>query len=87
MSENEILADFPDLRREDIRACLAFARRPRAPPRFAPSSMRLIFNQNLSSRLRGRLENLQPYFFEDDQSKEVGLAAADDLLVMAYSKD
>ena len=25
MSENEILADFPDLRREDIRACLAFA--------------------------------------------------------------
>ena len=25
MSENEILADFPDLRREDIRACLDFA--------------------------------------------------------------
>ena len=25
MSENEILADFSDLRREDIRACLAFA--------------------------------------------------------------
>ena len=25
MSENEILADFPDLRREDIRACLTFA--------------------------------------------------------------
>ena len=25
MSEDEILADFPDLRREDIRACLAFA--------------------------------------------------------------
>ena len=25
MSENEILADFPDLTREDIRACLAFA--------------------------------------------------------------
>lgn len=25
MSENEILSDFPDLTREDIRACLAFA--------------------------------------------------------------
>ena len=24
MSEDEILADFPDLEREDIRACLAF---------------------------------------------------------------
>ena len=25
MGEDEILADFPDLKREDIRACLAFA--------------------------------------------------------------
>ncbi len=25
MSEDEILTDFPDLQREDIRACLAFA--------------------------------------------------------------
>jgi uncharacterized protein (DUF433 family) len=25
MSEAEILSDFPDLTREDIRACLAFA--------------------------------------------------------------
>jgi uncharacterized protein (DUF433 family) len=25
LSEEEILADFPDLTREDIRACLAFA--------------------------------------------------------------
>jgi uncharacterized protein (DUF433 family) len=25
MSEDQILADFPDLRREDIRACLQFA--------------------------------------------------------------
>ena len=25
MSEDEILADFPDLTHEDIRACLAFA--------------------------------------------------------------
>lgn len=25
MSEDEVLADFPDLTRDDIRACLAFA--------------------------------------------------------------
>jgi uncharacterized protein (DUF433 family) len=25
MTEDEILADFPDLKREDIKACLAFA--------------------------------------------------------------
>ena len=25
MSDDQILTDFPDLRREDIRACLAFA--------------------------------------------------------------
>jgi len=25
MTEDQILADFPDLRREDVRACLAFA--------------------------------------------------------------
>ena len=25
MTEDEILSDFPDLTREDIRACLAFA--------------------------------------------------------------
>lgn len=25
MSEDEILADFPDLTRDDVRACLAFA--------------------------------------------------------------
>jgi uncharacterized protein (DUF433 family) len=25
MSEDEILADFPDLKRDDIRACLSFA--------------------------------------------------------------
>jgi uncharacterized protein (DUF433 family) len=25
MTEDEILGDFPDLKREDIRACLAFA--------------------------------------------------------------
>ena len=38
MTEDQILADFPDLEREDIRACLAFAadrerRLASAPPK------------------------------------------------------
>jgi len=34
MSEDEILADFPDLEREDVRAALAFAAdRPRWTPK------------------------------------------------------
>ena len=31
MSEDEVLRDFPDLTREDIRACLAFAADRRSP--------------------------------------------------------
>ena len=31
MSEDEVLRDFPDLTREDIRACLAFAADHRSP--------------------------------------------------------
>jgi len=35
VSEDEILADFPDLEREDIRACLRFAARRAAIARLA----------------------------------------------------
>lgn len=37
MSEDEILRDFPQPAREDIRACLAFAGRWRMDTRTAPS--------------------------------------------------
>ena len=36
MSEEEILADFPDLTKEDIKACLAFAADREAQTRFTP---------------------------------------------------
>jgi uncharacterized protein (DUF433 family) len=39
MSEDEILEDFPDMTREDIRACLAFAAdRERRVMSFPPAS-------------------------------------------------
>lgn len=44
MSEAQILADFPDLTREDVRACLAFAadreRRPIGIPMRSPPGLR-----------------------------------------------
>ncbi len=43
MSEAEILRDFPDLIREDILACLAFA----ADRDLDPSGVRLLLDQNL----------------------------------------
>ena len=46
MSEDEILADFPELTREDLRACLAFAAErervevePQAKPRYTLSEL------------------------------------------------
>lgn len=36
MSEEEILRDFPDLTREDIRACLAFAAERERRPLLIP---------------------------------------------------
>ena len=45
MTEDEILSDFPDLTREDIRACLAFAAaRERR-------GVKLLFDENWSPRL------------------------------------
>ena len=46
MTEDEILSDFPDLTREDIRAC----RRTRTPSREL-RGVKLLFDENLSPRL------------------------------------
>ena len=48
MTEAEILADFPDLTREDIRACLAFAADRERRMVSVPPGMKLPFDQNLS---------------------------------------
>ena len=46
--------------------------------------MRLFFDQNLSPRLKVRLADLYP---DSIHISDVGLATADDLLVLANSKD
>jgi uncharacterized protein (DUF433 family) len=52
MSENDILADFPQFDRADIRACPAFAaereRRVTSVPQ--PEPIRLLFDENLSGK-------------------------------------
>ncbi len=46
MTEDEILRDFPDLAKEDIRACLAFAADRERKLR-QHSSVKLLFDENL----------------------------------------
>jgi hypothetical protein len=61
MSEDEILAKFPDLEREDIRAALAFAAdRERRCPCPRPEALKLLFDQNVAPRLARTLADLIP---------------------------
>ena len=46
MSEDEILADFPDLKREDIRAVPVLRRRSGAPICVALSPVRVLYGHN-----------------------------------------
>jgi uncharacterized protein (DUF433 family) len=55
MSEAEILADFPDLTSDDIRACLAFAADRERRLLSIPGRLKLLFDQNLAPRLVARL--------------------------------
>ena len=50
MSEEDLLRDFPDLTREDIRACLAFAADRRAATGCGRRTVKLLLDQNLSPR-------------------------------------
>ena len=60
MSEDEILADFPDLERGRHPSVPGVRRRPRAPIGVAASWMRLLFDQSLSPRLKETLRYLYP---------------------------
>ena len=60
MSEDEILKDFPDLTREDIRACLAFAARER----------RLVNIEGLLRREHERVDR----FAESEESSVLNLS-------------
>lgn len=58
MSEAEILNDFPDLTREDIRACLAFAADRERKLVTIARAWGCLFDQNLSPRLLTILADL-----------------------------
>src|SRR4029434_2661743 len=65
MSEDEILADFPQLTRDDIRACLAYAaeRERRTLRSAAPrrrEMARLLFDEPLSEKLCDMLADVFP---------------------------
>ena len=73
MTPEEVIADFPELTAEDVRACLAFA---------AVASMSLLFDQNLSRRLVGLLAADYP---GSEHVEGAGLLGADDLTVWNYA--
>ena len=59
MTVEEVLADFPDLERDDVLAALQFAAdRERAT--WTVAAVRALFDHNLSPRLVGRLLDLFP---------------------------
>ena len=51
MTEEEILDDFPDLTREDLKACIAFAADREAQADDSAGRMKLLFDENLSYKL------------------------------------
>ena len=82
MTQEELLKDFPDLTAEDIRACLAFAA-DRERKLSGAAGMKLLFDQNLSSRLTRLLGDLYP---ESIHVREVGLREAEDTAIWEYAK-
>lgn len=57
MTEAQILEDFPDLTREDLKACIAFAA-DREQIAYRASRMKLLFDENLSHKLVRLLADL-----------------------------
>lgn len=60
MSDDQILADFPSLTREDIRACLAFAALRERRLASLSCRLKLLFDENLSPRLLESLHDEYP---------------------------
>src|SRR5829696_7510778 len=76
MTQQEILADFPDLTAEDIRACLAFAADSEH------SRVKLLFDENLSFKL---VTALSTEFPGSTHVRDVGLTQVDDEVVWKYA--
>ena len=58
--------------------------RPGASVGIPPSGMRLLFDQNLSPRLKEMLRDLYP---GSTHTRDIGLGSADDITVWAYARD
>jgi uncharacterized protein (DUF433 family) len=54
MTEDQILEDFPELTREDINACFAFAGRSRTEA-LRGAGVKLLLDENLSDRIISRV--------------------------------
>lgn len=63
---------------------LGVRRRPGTAGGIAPSGMRLLFDQNLSPRLKEILRDLYPGSIH---VRDIGLESADDITVWAYARD
>lgn len=85
VTEEEILADFPDLRRDDIRASLAFAADRERRLATGRSPLRLLFDQNLSHELPGKLEEHFPGS-RHVEDPDVGLKDACDERIWHYAR-
>jgi hypothetical protein len=59
MTEDQILEDFPELTREDINACFAFAA-DRERKLFVAPALKLLLDENLSDRIISRVADLFP---------------------------
>ena len=84
MSEAEILDDFPDLTREDLKACIAYAADRERRFMNATYPYELLFDENLSPKLPNRLSDLFPNSLH---VRDVDMKATIDPIVWDYAKD
>jgi uncharacterized protein (DUF433 family)/predicted nuclease of predicted toxin-antitoxin system len=82
MTHEQIVADYPELTEDDIRACSRLCGRSRAAPPHR-REMKLLFDQNPSFKLCGHLTDLFP---GTSQVRLVGLAESGDRAVWDYAK-
>jgi uncharacterized protein (DUF433 family) len=85
MTEQQVLADFPQLTSEDIRACLAFAAERERRVVFPPAEQQmLLFDENLAERLVPALADLYPDCVHVHNRR---LASAADRAVWQHAQD
>ena len=82
MTEDQILEDFPELTREDIKCLLRLCGRPRAEA-LRGAGVKLLLDENLSDRIISRVVDLFP---DSTHINAVGLREAEDFVVWEWAK-